>query len=219
MVFTNAAIFTLDLPPPDRLGCSPDRDPAGRSRGGPGGARPGLAAVVEPHGEEAPLAQARALSSGWQLHRRLPETRPEVVPELAQVNPYGINTFLQQEVEPEKRERQVQMIADAAFTGSGRISWADIEIHGRGDFIDRRNDPDGVDAWPSTITSWRWRAVRAGNPGAVEQPARLEPRDGHEAVLRPAGRFRRLREFAAAVADATGTAAHLPGVERAEHLP
>jgi len=100
-------------------------------------------------GEEEPLAQARGFVE-WlgNFTRRLPDTRPEVVPALAQVNPYGINTFLQQEVEPEKRERQVQMIADAGIHWIRQeFPWADIEIHGRGDFVDRRNDPNGVDAW------------------------------------------------------------------------
>jgi hypothetical protein len=70
------------------------------------------------------------------------------------VNPFGINTFLEQEVEPEKRERSVQMIADAGFHWLRQeFPWEDIEIHGRGDFVDRRNDlngdgqPDPVDAW------------------------------------------------------------------------
>ena len=51
------------------------------------------------------------------------------------VTPYGVNTFLQQEVEPEKRERQLQMIREAGF-GMIRqqFPWEDIEIDGRGDF-------------------------------------------------------------------------------------
>ncbi len=100
-------------------------------------------------GEEAPIAQVRGFVE-WlgNFTRRLPETRPDIVPALAQVNPYGINTFLQQEVEPEKRERQVRMIAEAGFHWLRQeFPWEDIEIHGRGDFVDRRNDPNGVDAW------------------------------------------------------------------------
>jgi hypothetical protein len=58
------------------------------------------------------------------------------------VNPYGINTFLEQEVEPQKVERALQMIADAGFHWVRQeFPWEDIEIHGRGDFEDRRNDP------------------------------------------------------------------------------
>lgn len=64
------------------------------------------------------------------------------------VQPFGVNTFLQQEVEPEKRARSLDLI-DEAGIGFLRqeFTWEDIEIHGKGDFIDRRNDPAGIDAW------------------------------------------------------------------------
>ena len=72
----------------------------------------------------------------------------------AGVNPFGINVFLEQEVEPEKRAQTLQMIAAAGFHWIRQeFPWEDIEIHGRGDFVDRRNDLDGdgqadaVDAW------------------------------------------------------------------------
>jgi polysaccharide biosynthesis protein PslG len=64
------------------------------------------------------------------------------------VTSFGVNTFLQQEVEPAKRAQSLDLIRQA---GIGFIrqefTWEDIEIHGKGDFIDRRNDPAGVDAW------------------------------------------------------------------------
>ncbi len=70
------------------------------------------------------------------------------------VSPFGVNTFLQQEVELEKRERSLQLIRDAGFRFIRQeFPWEDIEIHGKGDFTDRRNDLDGdgvadaVDAW------------------------------------------------------------------------
>ena len=60
----------------------------------------------------------------------------------------GVNTFLQQEVEPEKRALSLQMSHDAGFRFIRQaFPWEDIEIHAKGDFIDRRNDPEGVDAW------------------------------------------------------------------------
>ncbi len=94
-------------------------------------------------GEEQPAGQIRGFFEYLgNFTRRQPDTRPEIVPALAQVNPYGVNTFLQQEVEPAKRERQVQMIAEAGFHWIRQeFPWEDIEIHGRGDFEDRRNDP------------------------------------------------------------------------------
>ncbi|MCC6801828.1 MAG: hypothetical protein IT319_03000, partial [Anaerolineae bacterium] len=100
-------------------------------------------------GEEAPLAQVRGMVE-WlgNVTRDQPNTAPDVPIQHAGVNPYGINTFLEQEVEPVKRERQIQMIAEAGFHWIRQeIPWQDIEIHARGDFIDRRNNPDGIDAW------------------------------------------------------------------------
>lgn len=70
------------------------------------------------------------------------------------VSPFGVNTFLQSEVEPVKRERSLQLIRAAGFRFIRQeFPWEDIEIHGKGDFSDRRNDLDGdgqvdeVDAW------------------------------------------------------------------------
>jgi len=71
-----------------------------------------------------------------------PQTAPEAAVAHAGVNPFGINVFLNQEVEPEKRERSVQMIADAGFHWLRQeFPWEDIEIHGKGDFEDRRHEP------------------------------------------------------------------------------
>ncbi|MBK8029295.1 MAG: cellulase family glycosylhydrolase [Chloroflexi bacterium] len=106
-------------------------------------------------GEEAPLAQVRGMVE-WagNLTRPQPNTDANIPISHAGVNPLGINTFLQQEVEPARREQQLQMIADAGFVWiRQQFPWEDIEIHGRGDFTDRRNDlngdgtPDPVDAW------------------------------------------------------------------------
>jgi hypothetical protein len=58
------------------------------------------------------------------------------------MNPFGVNVFLEQEVEPQKREQAVQMIADAGFHWLRQeFPWEDIEIHGKGDFQDRRHEP------------------------------------------------------------------------------
>ncbi|MBN1979142.1 MAG: hypothetical protein JW918_17230 [Anaerolineae bacterium] len=71
-----------------------------------------------------------------------PQTAPEAAVAHAGVNPFGINVFLDQEVEPEKRERSVQMIAEAGFHWLRQeFPWEDIEIHGKGDFEDRRHEP------------------------------------------------------------------------------
>jgi hypothetical protein len=64
------------------------------------------------------------------------------------VNPFGINTFLQQEVEPAKRERQVELIAAAGFHWLRQeFPWYDIEVGGKGNFTDCRNPPKCISAW------------------------------------------------------------------------
>ena len=74
--------------------------------------------------------------------RPQPHTAPDVPVAHAGVNPFGINVFLEQEVEPEKRERAMQMIAAAGFHWLRQeFPWEDIEIHAKGDFEDRRNEP------------------------------------------------------------------------------
>ncbi len=100
-------------------------------------------------GEEAPAGQARALLQlAMGRLRPQPNTRPDVSIAHTDINPFGINTFLQEEVESAKRERQVQLIAEAGFHWIRQeFTWEDIEIHGKGDFVDRRNDPAGIDAW------------------------------------------------------------------------
>ncbi len=86
--------------------------------------------------------------------RPWPQTAPDAPVAHTGMNPFGINVFLNQEVEPEKRERSVQMIAKAGFHWLRQeFPWQDIEIHGKGDFVDRRNDVNGdgevdaIDAW------------------------------------------------------------------------
>lgn len=102
-------------------------------------------------GETAPLEQV--LGFGQYLvrwTRAQPDTQPFADIPLADVNPFAVNTFLEQEVEPAKRERQMQMIAEAGFGWiRQQFPWEDIEIHAKGDFTDRRNlDVHGaISAW------------------------------------------------------------------------
>jgi hypothetical protein len=111
--------------------------------------------VFEQTGEEELPGQLRGLAQRATdfLHPG-PRTAPCQPVRHTDVNPLGINVFLNQEVEESKRERSVQMIADAGFHWIRQeFPWEDIEIHGKGDFVDRRNDLDGdgqvdpVDAW------------------------------------------------------------------------
>jgi len=94
-------------------------------------------------GEEQWLPQVRGL---WQLAsnvtRPLPDTADDVPVAHAGVDPFGINVFLEQEVEPAKRERILQMVSEAGFHWIRQeFPWEDIEIEGKGDFEDRRHEP------------------------------------------------------------------------------
>ncbi len=94
-------------------------------------------------GEESTLPQISGVIQ-YGLTRLQPplQTADDVPVQYADVNPYGINTFLQNEVEPAKREKAMQMIAAAGFKWIRQeFPWQDIEIHGKGDFEDRRHEP------------------------------------------------------------------------------
>ncbi|MBM4431973.1 MAG: hypothetical protein FJ026_16735, partial [Chloroflexi bacterium] len=61
------------------------------------------------------------------------------------VNPFGINTFLEQEVEPQKIEMALSMIQEAGFRWIRQeFPWEDIEQSARGDFWDHKWD---ISAW------------------------------------------------------------------------
>ncbi len=100
--------------------------------------------LVEVSGEEAALPQLRAL---WNL--ALEQTRPPLnlapdapIAHVQGLSPFGVNTFLEQEVEEVKRARALEMIREAGFAWVRQeFPWADIEIHAKGDFEDRRHDP------------------------------------------------------------------------------
>jgi len=94
-------------------------------------------------GEEDLLPQMRGMAQlATNVLRPRPRTAPDTPVAHAGLNPFGINVFLEQEVEPEKRERAVRMIAEAGFHWLRQeFPWEDIEIHGKGDFEDRRHEP------------------------------------------------------------------------------
>ena len=94
-------------------------------------------------GEEEFFAQVKGLSDllSAQLRPRL-ALQPDAAIEYVNVNPLGVNVFLEQEVEPAKRAQVVQMAADAGYHWLRQeFPWQDIEIHGKGDFEDRRHEP------------------------------------------------------------------------------
>ncbi len=105
--------------------------------------RPIQAVLFNLTGEEATLPQ---ISGGIQygLTRLQPplQTADEEPVQYAAMTPYGVNTFLQNEVEPHKREEAIRLIAEAGIQWIRQeFAWEDIEIHGKGDFEDRRHEP------------------------------------------------------------------------------
>jgi len=94
-------------------------------------------------GEESLPAQLRG-GFEWlgNLTRPRLETQDMVPVNHTGMSPYGVNVFLEQEVEPAKREQSVRMVAEAGFHWIRQeFPWEDIEIHGKGDFEDRRHEP------------------------------------------------------------------------------
>ena len=99
-------------------------------------------------GEEALLPQLKGLSdlAAGALRPRL-HTADLAPVAHAGVNPFGVNVFLEQEVDPAKREQVVRMAKEAGFHWLRQeFPWEDIEIHGKGDFEDRRHQP-AQSAW------------------------------------------------------------------------
>jgi len=71
-----------------------------------------------------------------------PRLAPDEPIEHLAVNPYGVNTFLQLEPDPEVVRKSVAMLQQAGIGWARQhFPWEDIEIHGRGDFEDRRHEP------------------------------------------------------------------------------
>lgn len=113
--------------------------------------RPAVGAwLFDVTGEENRLAQVRALwNIGLDALRPALNLAPDAAIAPSGLPPHGVNTFLEQEVEPAKRERQFRMIKDAGFAWVRQeFPWEDIEIDAKGDFTDRRNPASGsVSAW------------------------------------------------------------------------
>jgi hypothetical protein len=106
-------------------------------------------------GEESIVGQIRGMVEvAGNLTRVQPVTDPYAPIQHADLFPYGINTFFDQETEPDKMRVQMRMIADAGFGWIRQeFPWEDIEVDGRGQFTDSRNDynQDGI---PDTISAW-----------------------------------------------------------------
>ncbi len=106
-------------------------------------------------GEEQPLGQVRGMVEllGNLIRPQL-NTAPLAPIQHAHDYPFGINTFLQKEVEEDKLRAMLAMIRDAGFVWLRQeFPWEDLEVDGRGQFTDTRNDYDG-DGVKDTIDAW-----------------------------------------------------------------
>jgi hypothetical protein len=94
-------------------------------------------------GEEAFLAQIKGVTDlAADLLRPQVALSTAIPIQHAQVSPFGVNAFLEQEADPAKRERAVKLASEAGFHWLRQeFTWEDIEIHGKGDFEDRRHEP------------------------------------------------------------------------------
>lgn len=106
-------------------------------------------------GEESLVGQIRGMAElGGNLIRVQPEVDVYAPIDNAEVVPFGINTFLEQETEVPKIREQLRMISEAGFTFLRQeFPWEEVEVDGRGMFTDTRNDLDG-DGELDTIDAW-----------------------------------------------------------------
>ena len=144
-------------------------------------------------GEERPLAQIRGMVEvAGNLIRQPLDTAP-----LAAINhkadiPYGINTFLQQEVEAEKIEAMLRMIREAGFVWLRQeFPWEDLEVTGRGQFDWAKYDR----IVERTAAHGLRLLVRLSNPPAW---SRADPQAGD---LAPPDDLQDFVNYAAAVAE------------------
>ena len=106
-------------------------------------------------GEEAPLSQVRGMIElAGNLARAPLRTDPLAPVDHKSALPWGVNTFLQHEVEGAKIDAMLKMIRAAGFGWLRQeFPWEDLEVDGRGRFTDSRQDLDGdgsvdrVDGW------------------------------------------------------------------------
>ena len=94
-------------------------------------------------GEERFPAQLKGLTDlTADMMRPRVHLAPNIPAAHSGVNPFGVNVFLEQEPDPDVREQSVRMASEAGFHWLRQeFPWEDIEIHGKGDFEDRRHEP------------------------------------------------------------------------------
>jgi hypothetical protein len=100
-------------------------------------------------GEQKLVEQIKGLGALLLIKMETPtlDVQPYVPVAYTGMNPYGINTFLEQEVDDWKIHRTLRLISEAGFKWIRQeFPWEDIEIEGKGVFQDRREGRD-VSSW------------------------------------------------------------------------
>ncbi len=168
------------------------------------GMLPGLRPLYAVTGEEEPLAQLRGFVQ-WLFNwtRPLPRTADNQAVAFTDLPPFGVNVFLEQEADPAVRERTVRAAAEAGFHWIRQeFPWEDIEIHGKGDFEDRRHVPyrsawEKYDAIVSLAEHYHLEIVaRLSNPPAWSRAA-----GDANGTYAPPDNFEDYGDFVAAVAE------------------
>jgi hypothetical protein len=107
------------------------------------------AALRDWTGEQKLVEQIKGLGALVliRLEQPAPDVEPYVPVAHTGLNPYGINTFLEQEVDDWKLHRSFRLIRDAGFKWIRQeFPWEDIEIESKGIFLDRREGRE-VSSW------------------------------------------------------------------------
>lgn len=137
-----------------------------------------------------------------QLTQTRPNTADDVAVSPRVANPLGVNTFLEQEVEPEKRTRALRLARDAGFHWiRQQFRWEEIEPLRKGeyvvprfggsswakydDIVDRANQM-GLEVIARLDTSPAW--ARPDNPHAATPPS--DPADYADFVAEVVSRYR-----------------------------
>ena len=99
-------------------------------------------------GEDSWLSQIKGITDlARQWTRPRVKTADALVTFQTVTSLYGVNTFLHHEVGQARRQAVIGLAAQVGFAYLRQpMPWEDVEIHGAGDFMDRRNDP-ARNAW------------------------------------------------------------------------
>lgn len=152
-------------------------------------------------GEQDLREQVKGLASYLylQVAHPLPDLAPYTPIRHVDVCPFGVNTFLEQEVEPAKVARSLDLIRDAGFrTIRQEFPWEDIEISAKGDYWDHKWNHSAWDKYDRIVDLANERGLqiiaRLDNP-----PDWARSGDRGESIQGPPDRVEDFGDFVEAV--------------------